>query len=125
MNQHDKFAPFWAAALVLFCSLGLSSIWFDFGNFWNGYLLDMTGPAWNYILFRGLFTRQANNFWTRFFTPAKTLVILFSVAVLIELLQFLQVYPSTFDPFDFPAYASLLIPLYLTDRKQHAKINRN
>jgi len=51
-NRHDKYAPYWASALFVFGAVGLSTIWIDLGKFWKGYLLDMTGPAWNYILFR-------------------------------------------------------------------------
>jgi len=54
--RHDKNAPYWAAAFILLGALGLSTIWFNFGKFWKGYMLDMAGPAWNYILFRGLYT---------------------------------------------------------------------
>jgi hypothetical protein len=74
-NTHDRHAPFWAAGLVLLGTLGLATIWIDFGPFWKGYVLDMTGPAWNYILFRGRFTAKKDNRWTRFFTPTRTLVI--------------------------------------------------
>jgi hypothetical protein len=66
-NKHDIYAPYWAVALIMIGGIGVSTIWIELGDFWNGYVLDMTGPAWNYILFRGLFTSQANNAWTRFF----------------------------------------------------------
>ena len=73
--RHDKLAPYWATGLVVFCGTGLATIWIDLGAFWKGYVLDMTGPAWNYILFRGLFTSYTENAWIRFFTPKKTLCI--------------------------------------------------
>lgn len=66
-ERHDKCAPYWAAALLILCLTGISTIWIDLGIFWKGYVLDMTGPAWNYILFRGLNTEYADNVWTRFF----------------------------------------------------------
>ena len=56
---HDKYAPCWAATMILLGTAGISTIWVDGGPFWKGYVLDMTGPAWNYILFRGLFTAYA------------------------------------------------------------------
>ena len=112
---HDKAAPYWAAALFIFLVTGLLTIWKDFGPFWKGYVLDMTGPAWNYILFRGLFTAKSDNGWTRFFTPVKTLVIFILICACIEMAQFSGLYDATFDPYDFLAYISLLLPVFLTD----------
>ncbi|MCF8267449.1 MAG: hypothetical protein K9I69_05140 [Ignavibacteriales bacterium] len=114
-DRHDKYAPYWAAALLILCLTGISTIWIDLGIFWKGYVLDMTGPAWNYILFRGLNTGYADNVWTRFFKPKSTVIIFTSVCILIETLQYFKVYDSTFDPWDFLAYASLLFPVYIID----------
>lgn len=120
MNRktHDELAPFWAAGLIFFGVTGLSTMWVDLGAFWRGYILDMTGPAWNYILFRGLYTNQADNAWTRFFTPLKTISIFLIVCVGIESAQYFELYDSTFDPWDYLAYASILIPLFLLDSHQ-------
>ncbi len=114
-NMHNVFAPYWAIALFFLWAIGLASIWFDLGNFWKGYVLDMVGPAWNYILFRGLFTTQADNVWTRFFTPKKTLTIFLFVSFGIEIMQYFNVYNATYDPWDFLAYVSILIPLFIID----------
>ncbi len=121
-EKHDKLAPFWAGGLVLLGMIGISTNWIDLGNFWKGYVLDMTGPAWNYILFRGLFTSKKDNSWTRFFTPIKTLAIFSSVCILIEISQYLKLYDSTFDPWDFAAYFSLLVPVFLVDIYQNRMI---
>ncbi|NOZ45409.1 MAG: hypothetical protein GXO79_01355 [Chlorobi bacterium] len=118
---HDKYAPYWAIALLILWVVGISTIWIDLGGFWKGYVLDMTGPAWNYILFRGLFTVKANNIWTHFFTPNRTLIIFLLVCAVIETLQFYNIYNSTYDKWDFLAYVSLLIPLFLIDRKLNQK----
>ena len=115
---HNKYAPYWAAAMFIFGLAGLSTVWFDTGDFWNGYGLDIMGPAWNYILFRGLFTGYRKTRWTAFFTPNRTLLIFIIVAYGIEGAQYLEWYESTFDPYDLIAYISLLIPLYLLDRYQ-------
>ena len=112
---HDKYAPYWAITLIVLMTTGLSTIWFKAGNFWNGYVLDMVGPAWTYILFRGLFTAQIDNKWTRSFTPKTTLIILLIVAYGIEILQFFKLYESTFDPWDFVAYSSILVPIFIID----------
>ena len=118
---HDRFAPYWALALVLLGVTGLATIWADLGAFWKGYVLDMTGPAWNYILFRGLFTGYTENAWRRFFTPGRTLTIFILVLAGIEGAQYLGIYEATFDLWDFLAYGSILIPLYLLDVYQQAR----
>lgn len=117
ISKHNKNAPYWAVAFALFTLAGLSTTWFVIGGFWNGYVLDMVGPAWNYILFRGLFTGKVNNAWTRFFTANRTVIIFISVSFGIEALQFFEVYDACFDPFDLLAYISLLAPLYLIDKR--------
>jgi len=115
-NKHNKHAPFWAAGLVILCITGLATIWLNFGSFWKGYVLDITGPAWNYILFRGRFTSKADNRWTRFFTPKRTVVIFIAVCIGIEGIQYLKLYEATFDPWDFLAYISVLVPLFILDQ---------
>jgi len=113
--RHDRLAPYWAAGLAILCGTGLSTIWIDLGAFWKGYVLDMTGPAWNYILFRGRFTYKADNLWTRIFTPKTTVMLFVLVCVGIEGAQFFQLYDATFDPWDFIAYVSVLVPLFILD----------
>ena len=114
-SKHDFYAPYWAVTLIIIGGIGVSTIWIKLGDFWNGYVLDMTGPAWNYILFRGLFTSKTENAWTRFFTPIRTILIFLMVCFGIESLQFFKLYDSTFDPWDLLAYVSILIPLFLID----------
>ena len=115
---HNTFAPYWALGMIILAVVGLSTSSIDLGIFWRGYVLDMTGPAWNYILFRGLFRTYSENGWTRFFTPIKTLVIFLMVCFGIEFIQFLKLYESTFDPRDFLAYISILMPLFILDLLQ-------
>jgi len=117
-KRHDKFAPYWAFGMFVFSVTGLSTIWFDLGDFWKGYVLDITGPAWNYILFRGLFTSYADNVWTLFFTPRRTLFIFLLVCMLIEGAQYLNLYKATYDPWDLVSYVSFLIPLFILDSIQ-------
>ena len=114
--SHDAAAPYWAAALAVLCTAGLLSGWLDLGWFWRGYVLDMTGPAWSYILVRGLFTAQADNAWTRFFTPTRTLAVFVAFCAGVEGAQYLGLYDATFDPWDLLAYVSLLVPVFAVDR---------
>jgi hypothetical protein len=113
--RHNRAAPYWAAALIVFGTIGISTTFLDFGAFWKGYVLDITGPAWNYILFRGLAHAYSDNAWTRFFTPGRTFLLFVLVAYCIELAQYLQFYESTYDPWDLLAYVSLLVPVFLVD----------
>ena len=115
---HNRFAPYWAVGVFVFCATGLATIWIDLGVFWKSYVLDIAGPAWNYILFRGLFTAYASNSWTRFFTPNRTLIIFLAVCAGIEGAQYLHLYEATYDPWDLLSYVSLLVPLYLLDSFQ-------
>ena len=117
-SRHDKLAPYWAAGLVVLGGTGLATTMIDLGDFWKGYVLDITGPAWNYILFRGLFTSKTENVWTRFFTPKKTLLIFLLVCTGIEMAQYFNLYDATYDPWDFLSYVSILIPLFLLDSYQ-------
>jgi hypothetical protein len=115
LSTHDKFAPYWALALIVFAGTGVATVWTDLGAFWKGYWLDMVGPAWNYILFRGLFTKKAKNSWTRFFTPVRTFYIFLLVCIAIEMAQYFKLYDATYDPWDFLAYISLLVPVFIID----------
>lgn len=115
---HDSRAPYWAAALIVFCSLGLATIWVPGNVFWKGYVLDIMGPAWNYILFRRISHAYTQNRWTKFFTPFRTLIIFLFVCYGIETMQYFQVYDSTYDPWDLLAYPSLLVPLFIIDSYQ-------
>ena len=104
--------------MLIIGGTGLATVWIHLGAFWNGYVLDMAGPAWNYILFRGLFTGFKENAWTRFFTPGRTVLIFLLVCFGIEGAQYLDLYDATFDPLDLLAYVSILIPLFLLDSYQ-------
>ena len=116
VSLHNQYAPYWAAAMITLVVIGLLLSWLKPGGFWKAYVLDMVGPAWNYILVRGLFTAKAENIWTRFFKPTRTILIILAAAFTIESIQYFNLYDSTFDPWDFLAYSSILIPVYLIDR---------
>lgn len=112
---HNKYAPYWALTMFILLITGVSTIYIKWGGFWNGYVLDIAGPAWSYILIRGLFTVFKKNRWTRFFTPIKSFLIILLVSFGIESIQYFELYDSTFDPFDLLAYISVLLPLFLID----------
>lgn len=113
--RHNRVAPWWAALFVLCLGTGLSSLLFKSNFFLNSYGLDVTGPAWSYILFRGLAYQYTETFWTRFFTPVKTFGIFVFFTFAVESAQYFELYESTFDPWDFIAYLTLLGPMFLID----------
>jgi len=117
VSAHNKYAPYWAVAMILFVVSGLSVSWLKPGGFWSGYVIDMVGPAWSYILIRGLFTAKADNRWTRFFTPTRTFILLLATAFGIETMQYFKLYDSTFDWWDLLAYLSILVPVFGIDKQ--------
>lgn len=105
----------WAAALVVLGSVGLATCFLPASGFWSSYVLDVVGPAWNYILLRGLFTNKPAPL-LRFFSPEKTLFLIAGMCFFIEAAQYLGLYDAHFDPYDFVAYGALLVPIYLLDK---------
>jgi hypothetical protein len=51
------------------------------------------------------------------FSPESALIIVILAACLIEMSQYFKWYLSYFDPFDFLAYISALLPVYLIDKR--------
>lgn len=109
------YAPYWSATMLILLIIGLGTNYFNWDGFLQGYVLDMTGPAWSYILFRGLFTGKTDNKWTRFFTAKTTLFVFILILVSIETIQYFKLYDGTYDPWDFLAYSSILLPFYFID----------
>jgi len=107
---------FWATSLVILCTLGLATCFYPVQGFWSSYTLDIVGPAWNYILIRGLFAKDQPAFLSKLFTPRLALVSIISVCFLVETAQYFGLYEAHFDPFDYLAYLSLLLPCYVIDK---------
>ena len=84
--------------------------------FWSSYVLDIAGPAWSYILLRQLYEpRHESRFLARVFTPTTTALTVVGICFLVEIAQFLGMYDSTPDPWDFVAYASGVTVCYAVD----------
>ena len=107
---------YWAVSLVVLGTIGLSTGLVSARGFWSSYVLDTVGPAWNYILLRGLFSKTQPAMLSRFLTPEGTLFLIVIVCSLIEAAQYFQLYEAHYDPYDFLAYVSLLVPCYAIDR---------
>jgi hypothetical protein len=79
-------------------------------------VLDIVGPAWNYILLRGIYTsKKSGSLFFRLKPDAAALIIL-AICFLIETAQYFKLYEARFDPYDYLAYVSLLLPVYLIDK---------
>jgi len=105
----------WAVALVVLGTVGLSTGLVPARGFWSSYVLDVVGPAWNYILLRGLFSKTQPAMLSRL-TPEGTLLLIVAVCGVIEAAQYFRLYEAHYDPYDFLAYVSLLLPCYAIDR---------
>ena len=108
---------YWKVTLVTFGTISLATGIIRVPGFWSSYMLDIMGPAWNYILIRGLFSRTQPAMLSRILTPEAALVLIVATCFLVEAAQYLQLYESTYDPFDFVAYVSLIVPCCIIDRR--------
>jgi len=106
----------WKIAIILFGTIALLSGLVKDPGFWSSYVLDIVGPAWNYILLRGLYTSKKSTFMSLKFTPETAAFIILGTCVLVETAQYFKLYDAYFDPYDFLAYVSLLLPCYLLDK---------
>ncbi len=115
-KTQDREIRWWAVAIILFGSTGLLTCVVKHPGFWSSYVLDITGPAWNYILIRGLFTPTKTTALSRYFTPEITIIFIIGTCYLIEFCQYIELYDSHYDPYDFLAYVSGVLPCYIADK---------
>jgi len=106
----------WKAALVVLCTTGLATCVAPRPGFWSSYVLDMVGPAWNYILLRGLFSKRQPAMLSNVLSPTAAVLGITAICFLIEAAQYFRLYEAHFDPYDLLAYVSLLWPCYLVDQ---------
>ena len=102
--------------LIALGTIGLLSGLIKKPGFWSSHLLDIVGPAWIYILVRCQYSSKTSKFMSLRFSPEKALLSIFSVCALIETGQYFKIYDAHFYPYDYLAYASLLLPIYLIDK---------
>lgn len=90
-------------------------------GFATNHLADLVGPAWLYIVFRGLAEPEKRNRLGRTLgaTPERAATILFIGSSVTEIAQIYWptgVFAGTFDPLDIVAFAIGILPLYLADK---------
>ena len=83
--------------------------------FWSGYVLDIAGPPWIYMLIRGQYNSK-ERFFNIKFSPELAFALVLVLSFAIEIMQFFEVYNATFDPYDLLAYLSATFLIYLTDK---------
>jgi len=116
MNKSNRSkAIFWKITLICFGLIALSSGLFKESKFWSGYVLDIAGPAWMYMLIRGQYNSKGR-FLNIKFSPELALFLIITLSFSIEIMQYLEVYNATYDPFDFLAYLSGTLVIYLIDK---------
>ena len=121
ISIESKHALFWKVLLICLGIISLSAAIFRGSEFWNGYVLDIAGPAWCYILIRVLYRTDTDKFLGIRFSPEIAFLIILGACFIIEGMQYLKVYKSTFDPYDLLSYFSGLILVYLTDKALNQK----
>jgi len=107
---------FWKISLVLLGGIGLSTAFSSTPGFWTSYVLDMSGPAWNYILIRGQYASPGARFLSIKFSPETAGLLILCICFIIETAQYFKIYEAHFDPYDYAAYVSILIPCYIIDK---------
>ncbi len=106
----------WAVTLVVLMAIGLATEIVEHPGFWSSYVLDIAGPAWVYILLRGLHRPTQSRALSRNLKPEAALAVVLGLCFLIELSQYLDLYDAHFDPYDLVAYLSGTFPCYAADK---------
>ena len=109
--------------LCIFVAGGLNMARIRAG-FLTNYLADLTGPAFLYIVFRGLTTNREQNRLPIFIwlgaTAERSAIFLFLASTMSELSSYFWPrgpLPGTFDPLDIVAYGVGLLICYIADRR--------
>lgn len=106
----------WKIIVIFLGIISLSSGLLKTPGFWSSYLLDIVGPAWGYVLLRAQYKAGDSGFLTIRFSPEGALLTVLIICSAIETAQYFELYEAYFDPFDYLAYISGVLPVYLFDR---------
>ena len=105
----------WKIIIVVLGVIGLSTCLIRTPGFWTSYVLDIVGPAWNYVLLRGQYS-SSRSFLSLKLTPETAALLILVICFLIETSQYYELYNAHFDPYDYIAYISALLPCYVIDK---------
>ena len=106
----------WKIILIILGLISLSLGLLKNPGFWSSYLLDFAGPAWGYVLIRGQYKAGDSRFLIFRFSPEGALLTIIIICFSIETVQYFGIYKAYFDPFDYLAYISGIIPVYILDK---------
>ena len=106
----------WKVLLITLGIISLSSGFIKSPGFWTSYALDIAGPAWIYLLLRGQYNLEKSAFLSIKFTANQAISLVIGIGFIIEIMQYYKIYEAHYDPYDFIAYVSLSIPVYLLDK---------
>ena len=115
MRIKEKQVWFWKIMVIVLGLISLSTGLLRSSGFWNSYILDITGPAWAYVLVRVQYNSKTDRFLYIRFSPASAFLSIISICVMVEAMQYFRLYNSTFDPLDLLAYLSGTFAVYLID----------
>ena len=114
--MHQLNIRIWKTVVILLGIVSLSSGLIKTPGFWSSYLLDIAGPALGYVLIRAQYKKEDSGFFSFRFSPEGALFTIIIICFLIETAQYLELYTAYFDPIDYLAYISGVLPVYLLDR---------
>ena len=112
----SKTTLFWKVILIVLGIISLSSGLIRSPGFWSAYLLDIEGPAWGYVLLGARYKAGDSGFLTFRFSPEVALAVTIIICYLIKVAQSLEIYNPHFDPYDFLAYITGILPVYPVDK---------
>ena len=124
-KEKTKWNLFWKISVILLGLVCLSVGIINLNGFWTSYVVDILGPAWGYILIRGQYKSSNSTFLSIKFTPDLAAVVILGICFIIETSQYFKIYDAFFDPLDYLAYCSGVLPVYFIDKwvyKQNLKV---
>lgn len=112
INSHSN----WRMLLLFTGITAAVSRFVELGGFLGSYWFDITFPAFIYIYARKLHLPTEKSTASRV-EYATALSLAIAPAIGFEFAQYFQFYDGTYDPYDFVAYISLVIPVFFLDLK--------
>jgi hypothetical protein len=115
-EKRHMYVWIWKAVVIILGIISLSSGLLKTPGFWSSYLLDITGPAWGYVLLRAQYKTGDSGFLFVRFSPEGALLTIVTICFAVETAQYFELYKAYFDPYDYLAYISGITIVYLFDR---------
>ena len=125
MNQRGWRVAYWVLFVVFLVTAALNMLHVR-GGFLTNHTADLVVPAWMYLTFRGLYSRNGRHTLvqrTLGRTPELAAVSLFVASALTEVSQFYWprgFFSGRFDVLDLLAYAVGLAVCYVVDKRSAA-----